>query len=88
VLGHALYVKAIHGGKAKNDKMDAHKIALLLRGGMLPQAYVYPCQMRATRDRRRLRLMLVIINLSFPAENKAYKFQWLMTTCVVVRIFA
>ena len=42
VLGHALYMKAIHGGKAKNDKIDAHKIAVLLRGGMLPQAYVYP----------------------------------------------
>ena len=50
VLGHALYMKAIHGGKAKNDKIDAHKIALLLRGGMMPQAYVYPAEMRATRD--------------------------------------
>jgi len=50
VLGHALYMKAIHGGKAKNDRIDAHKIAVLLRGGMLPQAYVYPAAMRATRD--------------------------------------
>jgi transposase len=59
VLGHALYMKAIHGGKAKNDKIDAHKIAVLLRGGMLPQAYVYPAEMRATRDllRRRMSLM-------------------------------
>jgi transposase len=59
VLGHALYMKAIHGGKAKNDKIDAHKIAVLLRGGMLPQAYVYPAEMRATRDllRRRMHLM-------------------------------
>jgi hypothetical protein len=38
VLGHALYMRAIHGGKAKNDKIDAHKIAVWLRGGMLPQA--------------------------------------------------
>jgi hypothetical protein len=59
VLGHALYMKAIHGGKAKNDKIDSQKIAVLLRGGMLPQAYVYPAQMRATRDllRRRTHLM-------------------------------
>jgi transposase len=59
VLGHALYMKAIHGGKAKNDKIDAHKIAVLLRGGMLPMAYVYPPAMRATRDllRRRCHLM-------------------------------
>jgi transposase len=39
VLGHALFMKAIHGGKAKNDRIDARKIATLLRGGMLPQAY-------------------------------------------------
>jgi len=59
VLGHALYMRAIHGGKAKNDRIDAHKIAALLRGGMIPQAYVYPPQMRATRDllRRRNHLM-------------------------------
>jgi transposase len=59
VLGHALYMKAIHGGKATNDKIDAQKIAVLLRGGMLPQAYVYPADMRATRDllRRRIHLM-------------------------------
>jgi transposase len=52
-------MKAIHGGKAKHDKIDAPKIAVLLRGGMLPQAYVYPAKMRATRDllRRRMPLM-------------------------------
>jgi transposase len=59
VLGHALYMKAIHGGKAKNDRIDAHKIATLLRGGMLPEAYVYPPEMRATRDLLRRRLYLV-----------------------------
>ena len=59
VLGHALAMKAIHGGKAKNDKIDSHKIAVLLRGGMLPQAYVYPAAMRSTRDLIRRRLHLV-----------------------------
>jgi len=58
VLGHALYMKAIHGGKAKNDKIDAQKMVVLLRGGMLPQAYVYPAAMRATRDLLRRRLHL------------------------------
>jgi transposase len=59
VLGHALYMKAIPGGKAKNDRIDSHKIAALLRGGMLSQAYVYPAEMRPTRDllRRRTPLM-------------------------------
>jgi transposase len=51
-------MKAIYGGKAKNDKIDAHKIAVLLRGGMLPQAYVYPAEMRATRDLLRRRMYL------------------------------
>ena len=58
VLGPALYMQAIHGGKAKHDTIDAQKIALLLRGGMLPQAYVYPAEMRATRDLLRRRLHL------------------------------
>jgi transposase len=59
VLGHALSMRAMHGGKAKNDTIDAQKIAVLLRGGMLPQAYVYPAKRRATRDllRRRRRLV-------------------------------
>ena len=59
VLGHALSMKALHGGKAQNDKIDSHKIAILLRGGRLPQASVYPAPMRAPRDllRRRTHLM-------------------------------
>jgi transposase len=59
VLGHALYMKAIHGAKVKNDKIDARKIAALLRASMIPQAYVYPAGMRAARDllRRRNYLM-------------------------------
>jgi transposase len=59
VLGHALYMKAIHGGKAKNDKIDSKKTAALLKGGLLPQAYVYPPEMRATRDLLRRRLHFV-----------------------------
>jgi transposase len=59
VLGHALYLKAIHGGKAKTAKIDAQKIAVLLRGGLLPQAYVYPKGLRETRDRLRRRTDLV-----------------------------
>jgi transposase len=58
VLGQALYMKAIHGGKANNDTIDAHNIAVLLRGGMLPQAYVYPANLRATRDLLRRRMYL------------------------------
>ena len=53
VLGHALYMKMIHGGKAKSDKIDAAKIAGLLCGGLFPQAYVYPRVPRALSLRRR-----------------------------------
>ena len=59
VLGHALYMKAIHGGKAKNDRIDSRKIAGLLGSGMIPQAYVYPAEMRGTRDLLRRRNYLV-----------------------------
>ena len=59
VLGHALYMKAIHGGKTKNDKIDSQKIAALLRGGMLPMAYTYPQGMRSTRDLLPRRMYLV-----------------------------
>ena len=59
VLGHALDMKAIHGGKSKNDRIDSYKIASLLRGGNLPYAYVYPRDRRATRDLMRRRTFLV-----------------------------
>ncbi len=59
VLGHALYMKAIHGAKAKNDKIDSRKIASLLRGGLIPKSYVYPAEMRATRDLIRRRTHFV-----------------------------
>src|SRR5881409_4030782 len=71
VLGHALYMKAIHGGKAKNDKMDSQKIAVLRRGGLLPQASVSPAAMRATRDllRRRMHLMRKRAERLAPVQN-------------------
>jgi transposase len=59
VLGHALYLKAIHGGKAKTDRIDAAKLARVLRGGTFPLAYVYPRGMRETRDLLRRRTFLV-----------------------------
>ncbi len=43
-------MKAIHGGKAKNDRLDARTIAGLLKGGFFPTAHVYPKAKRETRD--------------------------------------
>jgi transposase len=51
--------KAIHGAKTKNDRIDSQKISLLLRAGMIPMAYVYPKEMRSTRDLLRRRMHFV-----------------------------
>lgn len=56
VLGHALYMKAIHGSKTKSDKLDSLKIAKLLHAQMLPMSYVYPSGLRSTRDLLRRRI--------------------------------
>jgi hypothetical protein len=71
VLGHALYMKASHGGKAKHDTIDAQQIAALRRGGLLLQAYGYPAEMRASRDllRRRTHLMRTRAELLAPVHN-------------------
>jgi transposase len=76
VLGHALYMKAIHGGKAKNDKIDAYKIAVLLKGGMIPMAYVYPSRMRSTRDllRRKTHLVRKRAELLAHIQNTNYQY--------------
>jgi transposase len=36
LLGHALYMKSIHGGKTKSDKIDSEKIARLIRVAISP----------------------------------------------------
>ena len=59
LLGHALYPKAIHGGKTKSDRIDSEKLAMLLRGGNFPTSYVYPKDMRGTRDLLRRRACIV-----------------------------
>jgi transposase len=52
-------MKAIHGGKTKNDKIDSYKLATLLKGGTFPIAYAYPAKWRATRDLLRRRMYIV-----------------------------
>lgn len=59
ILGHALYMKSIHGGKTKSDKIDSEKIARLIRGGNFPLAYTYPPELRPVRDLLRRRRNLV-----------------------------
>ena len=78
VLGHALYMKAIHGGKVKNDRVDSRKIAQLLRSGMIPQAYDYPPEMRSTRDLLRRRCYLVRKRSDLLAHIQNSASQWNM----------
>ena len=60
VLGHALYMKAIHGGKAKNDRIDAGKIAgLLARRHVSRWPTSIPRAKRETRDLLRRRCFFV-----------------------------
>jgi transposase len=59
VLGHALYMKHIHGGKAKDDAIDSRKMADLLRTNLFPLAYAYPREMREVRDLNRRRIKFV-----------------------------
>ncbi|MCB1065424.1 MAG: IS110 family transposase [Verrucomicrobiae bacterium] len=59
VLAHALYLKAIHGGKNKNDRIDSEKLANLLRGNLIPPSYVYPTAKRPIRDLLRQRASYV-----------------------------
>jgi len=59
VLAHALYLKAIHGGKNKNDRIDSEKLAHLLRANLIPPSYVYPSAQRPLRALLRQRLFFV-----------------------------
>lgn len=76
ILGHALYMRAIYGGKAKNDKIDAQKIAFLLKGGNFPLAYTYPMEMRKVRDLLRRRNKLVQDKSEYLAHIQLTNYQY------------
>ena len=59
VLAHALYLKHIHGGKNKNDRIDSEKLAHLLRANLIPPSYVYPSARRPVRLLLRQRMSYV-----------------------------
>lgn len=59
VLAHALYLRAIHTDKKKNDREDCRKIADSLRTNMIPYSYVYPKAMRPLRTLLRTRMNYV-----------------------------
>ena len=58
-LGHPLYMKHIHGGKSKNDRIDSNKIACLTMKNFLPIAHTCSKEIRHLRDLMRRRLFFV-----------------------------
>jgi transposase len=74
-LGHALYMKAIHGAKSKNDRIDSEKIARLAQSGLLPKAYAYPKGLRAVRDLLRRRMIFVRRRAALMAHIKSLNAQ-------------
>lgn len=75
-MGHAYYMKSIHVDKHKNDKLDARKIAGLLRVGLLPYAHACSAEMRPVRDLLRQRQRLVHIRSSLLTSTKMNFYQF------------
>lgn len=74
-LGHAAEMKLIFGGKNKSDKIDAKKIADLLRVNLLPEAYAYPKEKRAVRDLLRRRSRYISMRSGLFAHSKTLFYQ-------------
>jgi transposase len=75
LLGHAVAMKHIYGGKNKNDNIDSKKIADLLRSNLLPEAYAYPKEKRAVRDLLRRRCKYLSMRSGLYAHGKTLFYQ-------------
>lgn len=69
-LANPLKVKAIASARIKTDKIDAGVLCDLLRGNLLPEAYLSNSEMRMWKELVRFRLSLV--NLRTQAKNKIH----------------
>src|SRR5262245_1948607 len=59
VLSHPKETKAIASARLKNDKVGAQRLALLLRGDLLPTVWIPPADLREARELVRHRISLV-----------------------------
>lgn len=59
VLSHPKQTKAIAAAKLKNDRVDAERLALLLRADLLPRVWIPPAALREARELLRHRIGLV-----------------------------
>jgi len=67
-VGHPALMKAIGASKKKNDKLDARKIADLVRCQLLPACYVAPVEIRELR--RLLRYRNLVVQQATRMKNK------------------
>ena len=58
-VAHPLMLRAIAASKRKNDRIDAGKIADLLRANLVPECYMAPAALRERRRTLRYRNLLV-----------------------------
>lgn len=59
VLSHPKQTKAIAAARLKNDRVDAERLVLLLRGDLLPKVWIPPRELREARELLRHRVSLV-----------------------------
>ncbi len=67
-MGHPALMKAIGASKKKNDRLDARKIADLVRCNLLPACYVAPVEIRELR--RLLRYRNLVVGQAVRMKNK------------------
>jgi transposase len=67
-MGHPAMMKAIGAAKKKSDRLDARKIADLVRCNLLPACYVAPAEMRELR--RLLRYRNTVVGHAVQTKNK------------------
>ena len=67
-VGHPLMLKAITASKKKNDRIDARKLADLVRTDFLPESYVAPQQWRDLR--RLLRYRNLVLRQTVRLKNR------------------
>lgn len=68
VLAHPAHLRAIAHARIKTDKLDADKLAHLLRGDLIPAAYAAPKQTRAAK--RVLRQRMFYVRLRTMVKNR------------------
>jgi transposase len=59
ILSNPKQTKAIAAARLKNDRVDAERLALLLRGDLLPTVWIPPASLREARELIRRRIQLV-----------------------------